>query len=266
MAASAPVFARLAHTGVPGFVHVPYGDPSALAATLRANAREVAAVLLEPIAVEAGVLCPPNEYLLSVRRLCDEFGVLLVLDESVTGLGRTGALFAGATAEVVPDILVVGRALGGGVYPIHATCHSEKLDAFYKANPFVHISTFAGSEVGCFCAMAALDELSRPELHENARRHGARLLDALRALCAGHPKAFREVRGRGLLIGVECGGVSVAQRMQQALAGEDVLCRRAFLAPEVVLLLPPLTVSEAETSALIDTWRAATDRVAEEAA
>ncbi|MBM3290249.1 MAG: aspartate aminotransferase family protein, partial [Candidatus Hydrogenedentes bacterium] len=236
---------------LPGCVRASYGDAEAIARALDTNS-DVAAVLIEPIAVEAGCMTPPEDY---VRRVCDTcraHGVLSIVDESVTGLGRTGAAFAATHNGAAPDVLVAGRALGGGVYPIYATCHREELDAFYVRNPFVHVSTFGGGEVGCAAARTALTELSRAGLLENVRQRGEEFRSGVSTLIGGDDSAIRDVRGVGLVNAIELRDASDARGMQCALFQCGVLCRRAVLAPQALLFIPPLTITSDQVAVVLD--------------
>lgn len=250
-AASAPRLSANLPARLPGFVHVPYGPADAIAYALSAN-EDVAAVLLEPLAVEAGCIAPPDDYLHRVHALCRGRGVLLIADESVTGLGRTGVTLACARYGITPDILVLGHALGGGVYPIYATCHREEFDAFYVRNPFVHISTFGGGEVGCMAAQVALKELSENELLENVARQGEMFRRGIASIRDRHPVRIREVRGMGLANAVEFCDVPAARSMQRALYERGVLCRTALLAPQTLLFLPPLNITNNEMAAVVE--------------
>ncbi len=234
----------------PGFVHVLFGDIPSLKGALEAHTGKVAALLIEPVAVAAGAVPLPEGYLAQARHLCDRHDALLIVDESCTGLGRTGHLFAVNRENIIPDIMVVGRALGGGLYPIHATCHREFLDAFYQANPFIHISTFGGSEVGCFCAMTALDALSDPDLVRNVRRHAALLRETLERL-AGDCNEIGGVHVTGLLAGLDLERVETARQVQNALRKMGLHCRPASLCPSTLLLIPPLTILPEEITELL---------------
>jgi putrescine aminotransferase len=142
---------------LPGFRHVPFGDISAMRSVLtecRKTGDDVAAVILEPIQGEGGVILPPQGYLPAVRQLCDEFGALLIFDEVQTGMGRTGKMFACEHENVQPDILCLAKALGGGVMPIGATVATEEVFSVLFDNPFLHTTTFGGNPLACAAALA----------------------------------------------------------------------------------------------------------------
>jgi putrescine aminotransferase len=187
-----------------------YGDSDALKRLLDANIRDkvqqVAAVILEPIQGEAGVIIPPDGYLREIRQLCDEYGVLLILDEIQTGIGRTGTFLACEQEGVVPDIVALAKSLGGGVATIGATIATTSV--FNKAyeNPhdcLVQTSTFGGRATACAAAMAALEVVQEENLLENTRLRGEQLLAGLRGLHEKYPEWITAVRGRGLMVGIE---------------------------------------------------------------
>ena len=212
----------------PGFSAVPFGDADALEAAITPR---TAAVLLEPIQGEGGVIVPPPGYFRRVRELCTHHNVLLILDEIQTGLCRTGRTWAFEHEGVRPDALCVGKALGGGIYPVSAFCaDSAVMDVF---TPGDHGSTFGGNPVAAAIGLAALDVLVQERLAERAAENGAWLLAELRKLRT--PVA---VRGRGLLIGVELPGD--ARPVCEALMRRGILCKDTH--STVVRFAPPLVV------------------------
>lgn len=189
---------------------VPYGDANAVEALLKTNPAEgedsVAAVILEPIQGEAGVIVPPAGYLRQVRELCTRYGVLLILDEIQTGLCRTGTFFACEHEQVIPDLLVLAKSLGGGLASIGATIATTKVFETAYDNPhdcLVQTSTFGGRSTCCAAAMAALEVYQTEELSQRAATLGERLMIGLQAIKAKYPDWIREVRGRGLMVGIE---------------------------------------------------------------
>lgn len=189
---------------------MPYGDSAELERLLTENQldgeQQVAAVILEPIQGEAGVIIPPLGYLEEVRDLCDCFGVLLILDEIQTGMGRTGTFLACEAEGVVPDIVAMAKSLGGGVVSIGATIATSKVfDAAYE-NPhdcLVQTSTFGGRSTACAAAMAALEVLQEEDLLSNTVARGKQLLSGLKHLQKKYPEWITDVRGRGLMVGIE---------------------------------------------------------------
>ncbi len=154
----------------PGFIQVPFGDLAALEAAM---GDDTAAVIFETIPATLGIAIPPEDFYAGVRRLCDRWGAVMIMDEVQTGLGRCGAVWGIDTYGVTPDIIVTGKGLSGGIYPISATLYADHLDPFLHDNPFIHISTFGGAEVGCFVALEVLDMLEEPGFLEHVQAMAA---------------------------------------------------------------------------------------------
>jgi len=219
----------------PGFITVPFGDVEALAAAFD---EDVVAFLVEPIQGEAGVIVPPEGYLRRARQLCTEHGALLIADEIQTGLGRTGSTFACQHEDVVPDIYVLGKALGGGIVPLSAIVADR--DVLGVFTPGSHGSTFGGNPLACAIGREVIRMLRTGEYQERSRTLGERLLSGLRE--AGLP-AVVEVRGRGLWAGVE-----IRPEVGPARQYCETLLRRGILAKDThrttIRFMPPLVVSE----------------------
>jgi len=217
----------------PGFVFVPYGDRTALEQAITPN---TAAILIEPIQGEAGVIVPPPGYLQEVRALCTQSNMLLLMDEIQTGLGRTGKLFAYQYEEIRPDVVIIGKALSGGMYPVSAILADRELMDTFK--PGEHGSTFGGNPLGAAVAIEALNILIDEHLIENAAHIGAYTLQRLREISSPW---IREVRGKGLLIGIElipeAGG---ARRFCEALKEKGLLCKETH--ENVIRFAPPLII------------------------
>ena len=218
---------------VPGFVHVPFGDAEALGSAL---GEDVAAVLLEPIQGEAGVVVPPAGYLQAVRALCDESGALLILDEIQTGLGRTGAWFAHQHEDVRPDVMTLAKALGGGL-PIGACLATPEVAGAFEAGD--HGSTFGGGPVQCRAAVATLDVIEAEELVARAASLGEEAMASLRSELGDRVV----VRGRGLMIGIEF-ATEIARDIAAAALEAGVLVNDAT--KNVIRLVPPLVISDDE--------------------
>jgi ornithine--oxo-acid transaminase len=233
----------------PGFVSVPFGDADALE---RAMTPETCAVLIEPIQGEGGVNVPPAGFLKRVWALCREHEALMLADEVQTGFGRTGDLFACDHEAVKPDVLIVGKALGGGFYAVSAALASAELMDLFR--PGDHGSTFGGNPLGCAAASAALDVLVEERLAERARYAGAAVTQGLRALAS---PIIREIRGRGLLIGIET--TVPAGRLSDALLERGVAAKdtRDF----VLRVAPPLIVDDAATAYLLEAFAGALEAV-----
>jgi putrescine aminotransferase len=233
----------------PGFRQVPFGDLAALAGAMGAD---TAAVLLETIPATMGIALPPEDYLSGVRALCDCHGAVMVADEVQTGLGRCGSAWGVDTYGVVPDILVTAKGLSGGIYPITATVYREHLDPFLRRNPFIHVSTFGGSEVGCAVALEVLDILESPEFLPHVRRMAALFAAGLEELRARVPHLLVEVRQRGLMIGLKLANPMLGPLMTLAGFRCGLLSIYANHDQSVSQLLPPLIIQEDEVAQVLD--------------
>jgi ornithine--oxo-acid transaminase len=231
-----------------GFTLVDFGDLDGLRAALTPN---TVAFLVEPIQAEAGIIMPPAGYLAAARRLCRERGVLFMLDEIQTGFGRTGRTFAHEDeAGAKPDVLIVGKALGGGVYPISAVLASRALLTLFE--PGDHGSTFGGNPLAAAVGRAALAVIVDERLAERAQALGDHLLAALRSLNA---PCIAAIRGRGLLIGIEIRATSGRARDYcERLLTRGVLAKDTHA--QVIRLAPPLIVERAELDWLVTQLRA----------
>lgn len=240
---------------LPGVVHVPYGDATALESALDG----AAAFIVEPVQAEGGVIVPPEGYLREARALCDRFGALLIVDEVQTGLGRCGSLFACDAEGVVPDVMTLAKGLSGGVVPIGAyVARAACWNAAYAKAPLLHTSTFGGNELACAAALAALDVLIGDDLASNARVRGAELLDGARAIAQRYPRVIAEVRGRGLLAGVELrhegyAGTIIPEMLKRGVTAAWTLNRQ-----RVIRLEPPLIVTGDEIATGLAALDAAT--------
>jgi ornithine--oxo-acid transaminase len=220
----------------PGFESIPYGDLAALESALDPD---TVAFLVEPIQGEAGVVIPPDGYLAGARALCTEAGALLIADEVQSGLGRTGRTFACEHEDVTPDLMLLGKALGGGIMPISAVVGDDVLELF---RPGQHGSTFGGNPLACAVAIEVIDLLRDGSLQRNATDLGARFADALRQ--AGHP-AVTEIRQRGLWLGVDIGdGDSTARAACLELMAVGVLAKETQR--RTIRFAPPLTTTAEE--------------------
>lgn len=219
----------------PGFDVVPFGDAVAVAKRITKN---TVAVLVEPIQGEAGVVVPPAGYLRALRALCDQRGVLLFLDEIQTGLGRTGKMWAFEHEGIRPDCITVGKALGGGLYPVSAFCATEEVMGVF--HPGDHGSTFGGNPLGAAVAREALQVLLDEDLPRRAGELGGYLKARLEEVAT---PAVKEVRGMGLLLGMEFHvEAGPARPFCEALKERGVLCKDTH--GQVARFAPPLTVSK----------------------
>lgn len=222
---------------LPGFRLVPYND---LTAIQNAIDEDTAAVILEPIQGEGGIHVATTTYLRQVRELCDSHGVLLILDEIQTGIGRTGAFLACMHAEVVPDILCLGKGIGGG-FPLGAFVASERVMS--TCRPGDHGGTYAGNPLACAVGDVVVKTVLSEQLSEKAIVLGKVAMDKLHRLQHHFPLMIKEVRGKGLLIGVEMVSEEIAQQIISAGIEKGVLYNRT--AGNVIRLFPPLNIPEA---------------------
>ncbi len=194
-------------TPVDQCVYVPFGDLDALKTLLSERRKEIAAVILEPVQGEGGIVVPPDGYLRGVRALCDRYNILLIFDEIQSGLGRTGDLFACDSEQVAPDVMTLAKALGGGLMPLGAVLANAK--AYSEAFALKHSSTFAGNTLACRAGLAALECLTRNhrELLDQVRENGTRLKAGLKQLAERYPHVICDVRGRGYMLGLVFGVV-----------------------------------------------------------
>jgi ornithine--oxo-acid transaminase len=218
----------------PGFVNIPFGDEEALQ---NAITDHTVAFLVEPIQGEGGINIPNEGYLASVRKICSENNVLLIADEIQTGLGRTGKLFACDHEGVKPDMVILGKALSGGAYPVSVVLASKEILGVFQ--PGDHGSTYGGNPLGCAIAQTALDVLVKEKMIENSTELGDYFQDKLRSIPSPH---IQEIRGKGLLVGVElkpeAGG---GRRFCEALQDRGVLAKTAHT--NVIRFAPPLIIT-----------------------
>ena len=226
----------------PGFKVIPFGDAKALEAAITPN---TVAFLVEPIQGEAGVIIPPAGYLKTVRELCTQHRVVLILDEIQTGLGRTGKLLAEEHEGIESDLTLIGKALSGGFYPVSAVLSNVEVMDVLK--PGEHGSTFGGNPLACAVARAALRVLTEEGMIENAAKMGARLQAGLRTITS---EVIREIRGRGLMVAVElrpeAGG---ARRYCEALKERGLLCKETH--GHTLRITPPLVITAAQVDAAL---------------
>jgi ornithine--oxo-acid transaminase len=219
----------------PGITVIPYGDADGLANAITAH---TAAVLVEPIQGEAGVIIPPEGYIKQVRELCTKNNVLFIADEIQTGLGRTGKMFACDHESVRPDMITIGKALAGGFYPVSAVVADKEILGLFQ--PGEHGSTFGGNPLGMAVARAALQVIKDEKMVENAAIVGEYFMDQLAEISSPH---IKEVRGKGLLIGVElhskAGG---ARRFCEALMHHSILAKETH--QNVIRFAPPLIIDQ----------------------
>lgn len=253
---------------VPGFRHIPYGDLEALESYLAEHAGDTAAFIVEPIQGEGGIVEPPQGYLKQVQELCARHGVLTIFDEIQTGLGRTGALFACAEEGVTPDVMVLAKALGGGLIPIGAVlCRAE---VYTEDFGLKHSSTFAGNSLGARVGLAVLELLTKDDgaLLRSVREKGAKLKAGLERVAAKYPQVVKAIHGRGFMLGIEFVnsrdpyphsllGVMAEQELLTPMVASYLLnVERVRVAPtlngaSVIRIEPPLTMGETEIERVV---------------
>ncbi|HTS09988.1 MAG TPA: ornithine--oxo-acid transaminase [Candidatus Eisenbacteria bacterium] len=227
----------------PGFKIIPYGDADALRMAITPN---TCAFLVEPIQGEAGIIIPPQGYLREAVAVCRDNRVLMICDEIQSGLGRTGALFAYMHEGVAPDVVIIGKALSGGFYPVSAVLASKEILGVF--NPGDHGSTFGGNPLACAVARTALRVLIDEQMVQRSAALGGYFLDQLRAIQNHHVK---EIRGKGLWIGIELH--TAARPYCEALKKQGVLCKETH--DRVIRIAPPLTISREEIDWAVDRIR-----------
>jgi putrescine aminotransferase len=252
-----PVYQHPFRPLLPGASEVSYGDLGQMEAAL-ASAPERAVVILEPIQGEGGVVIPPPGYLRGVAELCKAADALLVIDEIQTGMGRLGTWWGVEPEQVVPDILLVGKGLSGGVVPIAAMVATERAYAPFAKDPYLHTSTFAGSPLACAAAVATIAAIHNEDIVGRAERVGARLLEGIRAICRRlRPVDLVEVRGRGLLIGLEFSNPGAVGELALQLVEHGVISCHSLNSSRVLRFTPPAILDESEIGHFLTAFGAA---------
>ncbi|CAF1219109.1 unnamed protein product [Rotaria sordida] len=227
--------------------HIPFNDLHALEQTLAClqfTGDDAAAVLLEPILGEGGVIIPSDDYFPGVRRLCDKYGALLIADEVQTGMGRTGKMFCVEHWNVEPDILCLGKAFGGGIMPAGAFIGSEKLWTPIFSNPFLHTTTFGGNPLACAAAIATINVLLEERLCERAQTVGDIFLNKLKSTIKPYtPHLILDARGKGLLIALEFPDTDIGFRVSKGLFQEKILVAGTLINAKTIRIEPPLTIT-----------------------
>ncbi len=233
-----------------GFCHVPFGDINAIEKAITKN---TAAVILEPIQGEGGINIPSAGYLRKVRQLTKKKGVLLILDEIQTGMGRTGRMFACEHEGVTPDIICLAKALGGGVMPIGAFVSTKKIWKVLEPNPTIHNSTFGGNPLACSAASACIETLIEEHLPARAAVMGNYFMRKLNELAEEYSEFIYDVRGRGLLIGLEFHNEDIRVKVQTELFHRGVLVAATLNAASTMRIEPPLIITESQINLMTET-------------
>lgn len=234
---------------LPGVTHVPYGDLDALQAAIRPD---TAAVILEPIQGENGVIVPPAGYLRGVREACTQSGVLLILDEVQTGMGRTGRMWACEWEDVAPDIMTIGKGLGGGIAPLGAFMATPDVFAPLTRDPYLH-STTIGNRLGWVAAIETIRTINEENLLPRAIQIGERLMRGLREIQRQYPALIGEVRGKGCLVGMEFMDEEVGILANLGLVMRRVLAIQTLNRRQVIRFAPPLIATDAQVDRAVET-------------
>ncbi len=239
---------------LPEVVHVPFGDLEALAAVLGSDV----CVVVEPVQSEGGVVPAPDGYLRAVRELCGESGAMLVLDEVMTGLGRLGTWWGADRDGIVPDIMLAGKALSGGLVPVAATLATPQAFAPFDRDPYLHTSTFSAAPLAMAAVKATVEVIGEEGLVDRAGQIGARLLEGLRTIVGRHvPHLVAQVRGAGLLLGVEFVSGHYAAEFLMDLLDHDVIVNHSMNAHPVIRLTPPAVLTPAQEARLLESFESA---------
>ncbi|MCH8274402.1 MAG: aspartate aminotransferase family protein [Armatimonadetes bacterium] len=242
---------------VPEFVHVPFNDVQAME---EAVDNRTAAVIVEPVQGEGGIHVPDISYLPSVREICDRNDALLVLDEVQTGFGRTGRMFGMEHSGVVPDLVTFAKALGGGVAPIGAFVGTREVwERTFGPNPLIHTSTFGGNAMACAAALAVIDVVTEERLWERSEKMGARLIGGLRNVRSQLPDLIADVRGLGLMIGVEFAMDDVAEICIGQMLKRGVVAAYTLNNSRVIRFEPPLIIEESQVDMAVNVFGEALD-------
>ncbi len=233
----------------PGFVQVPFGDLKALEKEMDET---TAGVIFETIPATYGIKIPPPEFFPGIRELCDKYGAIMIIDEVQAGLGRTGRLWAIEEYDVVPDIMVLAKGLSGALYPMSATCFRPHLNRFFEEHPFIHISTMGGSELGCVITLKVLELTSQPEFLAQVRKKGEIFEKGLKEIQSRHPKLVKEVRVKGLMIGIEMPEEKYGPLLTIALKKNGIIALFAHNDMKSMIIMPPLIINQIEIGLVLE--------------
>ncbi|MFH1452498.1 MAG: aspartate aminotransferase family protein [Armatimonadota bacterium] len=245
---------------LPEFIQVNFNDIEDLKNNI---SEETAAVLLEPVQGEGGIITPDDDYLKQVRELCDENNTLLITDEIQTGLGRTGRMFAVDHYGVCPDIMLTAKALGGGVMPIGAFTGTEKVWECFKKSPLIHTSTFGGNPLACAAALAAINVIEEENLVDNSAKMGEYLTSELGKIKEKYPEIVSEIRGKGLLAGVEMTKEGYAGSIIFEMAKNNVIGAYTLNLPKVIRFEPPLIINKEQVDECVKAFEAGVKKTKE---
>lgn len=234
---------------IPGFVQIPFDDRDAL---VKALDETTAAVIFETIPATFGMPVPDKSFYPFVKELCKKKGALFIVDEVQTGLGRTGKMWGIENFDTTPDIMVTGKGLSGGIYPMSATCFTDELQTFFHKNPFIHISTFGGAEVGCPVAMKVLEITSNPAFLEHVNEIAAFFKKSFEELRTRHPEIIVRLRQLGLMMGIEMVNDMCGPIFTKVAYDHGILSIYANNNKTVSQLLPPLNIERPVAQEIIE--------------
>lgn len=235
-----------------GFTHVPYGDIAAMEAAVD---EETAAVILEPIQGEGGIIVPPAGYLRQVKELCEAKGALFIADEVQTGIGRTGAWFGVNHEDVKPDLMACAKALGGGVMPIGAIIGTPKAWQGLIEAPFLHTSTFGGNQLACAAGVAAINAIKEENLLERGAGTGAYLKAGLESIAAEFPSVIKEIRGKGMMVGIELTKEGAGGMLMSLMIDKSIIVAYTLNNPKVIRMEPPLIMPKEVVDYVLEQFR-----------
>lgn len=238
----------------PGIVRVPFGDAAALRGQVDSD---TAAVIMETIPATGGYLVPPDGYLAEMRLICDEAGALMILDEVQAGLGRTGRIWAFEHFDAVPDMVIVGKGLSAGVYPVAACCFSERVEAHFATDPFFHPSSYAGSELAARVVETLVARYDDSQLMEHVVEMGERLGAGLDELVARWPAKLAGHRGLGLMRALDTRSDALGLELTKQCFAHGLLAIFAFNRQATLQLMPPLVITEQEVDEVLERLAAA---------
>ena len=219
------------------FTHVEFGNIAAMEAAIDTD---TAAVILEPVQGEGGIIVPPAGYLTAVRNLCDKYGVLMIADEVQTGIGRTGKWFAVDHEGVTPDIMALAKALGGGIMPIGSFTATPEVWSGLIESPFLHTSTFGGNQMACVAGIATFKVIEEEDLLNRGAAAGAYLKKGLEEIQKDYPLVIKEVRGLGMMIGIELTKEGAGGMLMSLMIDSNILIAYTLNNPKVIRMEPPL--------------------------
>lgn len=240
---------------LPGIQFVEFGDAEAVEDELYkadATGKGVAGVIMEPVQGEAGAIVPPDDFWPRIRKACDEYGALLIADEVQTGMGRTGKMFGVEHWNTVPDVMCLGKALGGGVMPLSAFLSTPKIWQKLETNPFIHTSTFGGNPLACAAGIAAVNVTLEEDLPGQARSKGKYLLGELIALQIRYDRLIKQSRGKGLLLGIEFVNTEIGYKVVSGLFRRGILVAGTLTNSKVVRFEPALNIPEPLLDQILD--------------